>query len=124
MTSGAFEEASELQMIHGTRTVVGILSRKWSVEVLYLLAGGTRRYCEVLYEIGEVSKKALTNTLRTLERHGLVARRVYPEVPPRVEYSLTQLGWTFTEPLMAMSEWAAEHLPADPSAPPAVRSPR
>jgi DNA-binding HxlR family transcriptional regulator len=80
--------------------------------VLYLLASGTRRYSEVFYEVGEISKKTLTQTLRALERDGLIARRVYAEVPPKVEYSLTPLGWSLTGPLMAMYEWAAENLPA------------
>jgi DNA-binding HxlR family transcriptional regulator len=96
-------------MIRGTRTVVDLLAAKWSVDVLYLLANGTRRYSEVFYEVGEISKKTLTQTLRSLERDGVIARRVYAEVPPRVEYSLTPLGWSLTGPLMAMYEWAAEH---------------
>jgi DNA-binding HxlR family transcriptional regulator len=103
------EPATDLQMIRGTRTVVDLLAAKWSVDVLYLLANGTRRYSEVFYEVGEISKKTLTQTLRSLERDGVIARRVYAEVPPRVEYSLTPLGWTLTGPLMAMYEWAAEH---------------
>src|SRR6185295_10037706 len=103
-------EASDYEMMSGTRKALTLLSGKWPVEVLYLLASGTRRYTEVLYEVGEVSKKTLTHTLRTLERQGLVARRAYPEVPPRVEYSLTPLGWSLTGPLMALYEWAAEHL--------------
>jgi DNA-binding HxlR family transcriptional regulator len=78
--------------------------------VLYLLAKGTRVYCELFYEVGEISKKTLTHTLRALERDGLIARHVYAEVPPKVEYSLTPLGWSLTGPLMAMYEWAAEHL--------------
>ena len=94
-------EASDFEMVRGTRGVLSLLAGKWSVEVLYLLANGTRRYSEVLYEVGEVSKKTLTHTLRVLERQGLVARRVYPEVPPRVEYSLTPLGWRLTGPLMS-----------------------
>ena len=102
-------------MIRGTRAVLELLAAKWSVDILYLLATGTRRYSEVLYEVGEISKKTLTQTLRTLEHAGLVARSVLPEVPARVEYSLTPLGWSLTEPLMAMYEWAAQHLPgADP----------
>jgi DNA-binding HxlR family transcriptional regulator len=96
-------------MIHGTRAVLELVSGKWSVDVLYLLASGTRRYSEVFYEVGEISKKTLTQTLRALERDGLIARRVYAEVPPKVEYSLTPLGWSLTGPLMAMYEWAAEH---------------
>jgi DNA-binding HxlR family transcriptional regulator len=103
------EQATDLQMIRGTKTVLELLSAKWSVDVLYLLANGTRRYSEVFYEVGEISKKTLTQTLRALERDGVIARRVYAQVPARVEYSLTPLGWSLTAPLMAMYEWAAEH---------------
>jgi DNA-binding HxlR family transcriptional regulator len=98
-------------MIEATQRVLDLLGRKWSVGVLYLLASGTRRYSEVLYEVGEVSKKALTQTLRRLESDGLIARRAYPEVPMRVEYSLTGLGWNMTALLMSMYEWASEHMP-------------
>jgi DNA-binding HxlR family transcriptional regulator len=105
-------DVGDLEMIHGTRAVLELLGAKWSVDILYLLATGTRRYSEVLYEVGEISKKTLTQTLRALERDGLIVRRVLPEVPVRVEYSLTPLGWSFTEPLMAMYEWAARYLPA------------
>ena len=104
------EDVTDLQMIRGTRTVLDLVNGKWSVDVLYLLASGTRRYSEVFYEVGEISKKTLTQTLRALERDGLIARRVYAEVPAKVEYSLTGLGWSITEPLMTMYEWAAEHL--------------
>jgi DNA-binding HxlR family transcriptional regulator len=106
----ARQEVTDFEMIRGTRAVVDLLSGKWSVDVLYLLANGTRRYSEVFYEVGEISKKTLTQTLRALERDGLIARRVYAEVPPRVEYSLTPRGWSLTGTLMAMYEWAAEHL--------------
>jgi DNA-binding HxlR family transcriptional regulator len=108
------KEISEFEMIAGTRAVLGLLDGKWTVEVLYLLASGKRRYSEVYYEVGEISKKMLTRTLRQLERSGLVSRAVYPEVPPRVEYSLTRRGWSITEPLMGMYEWAAEHLHDQP----------
>jgi DNA-binding HxlR family transcriptional regulator len=103
-------EVGDLEMISGTRAVLDLLAGKWSVEILYLLATGRRRYSEVLYEVGEIPKKTLTQTLRALERNGLVARRLHAEVPIRVEYSLTPLGWSITGPLMAMYEWAAEHL--------------
>jgi DNA-binding HxlR family transcriptional regulator len=103
-------EASDYEMSRGTRRALSLLSGKWSVEVLYLLASGTRRYTEVLIEVGEISKKTLTQTLRTLERDCLVVRRAYPEVPPRVEYSLTALGWNLTGLLMTLYEWSAEHL--------------
>ena len=104
------ENTSDLEMIRGTRAVVDMITGKWSIDVLYLLASGTRRYSEVFYEVGEISKKTLTQTLRALERDGLITRRVHAEVPPRVEYSLTPLGWTLTGPMMAMYEWAADHL--------------
>jgi DNA-binding HxlR family transcriptional regulator len=104
------EQATDFQMIRGTKTVLDLFSAKWSVDVLYLLANGTRRYSEVFYEVGEISKKTLTQTLRSLERDGVIARRIYAQVPARVEYSLTPLGWSLTAPLMAMYEWSAEHL--------------
>ena len=107
-------EVSEVEMIARTRAVLGLLEGKWTIEILYLLATGKRRYSEVFYEVGEISKKMLTRTLRQLEAHGLVERTVYPEVPPRVEYSLTRRGWSITEPLMGMYEWAAEHLTDPP----------
>jgi DNA-binding HxlR family transcriptional regulator len=104
------DEVGDMEMINGTRAVLDMLAGKWSVEIVYLLATGTRRYSEVLYEVGEISKKTLTQTLRSLESAGVVARRADPGDPSRVEYSLTALGWSLTEPLMALYEWAAEHL--------------
>ena len=88
--------ASELEMIRGTRAVLDLLAGQWSIDVLYLLASGTRRYSAIFYEVGEISKKTLTQTLRTLEANGLVTRRAYAEVPVRVEYSLAPLGWSIT----------------------------
>src|SRR4051795_5725685 len=112
--NGVAGETSDFAMIRGTRHALSLLSGKWTVEVLYLLAHGTRRYTEVLYEVGEVPKKTLTHTLRSLERDGLIVRRAFAEVPPRVEYSLSPLGWSLTGPLMALYEWSAEHLGGPP----------
>jgi len=107
-------EPNDIEMVRGTQAVLDLLARKWSVGVLYLLARGTRRYSELFYEVGEVSKKALTQTLRALEGDGLVVRRAYPEVPMRVEYSLSPLGWSITQLLLTMYEWAEQHVaPAD-----------
>jgi DNA-binding HxlR family transcriptional regulator len=103
-------EPNDIEMVRGTQVVLDLLARKWSVGVLYLLARGTRRYSEVFYEVGEVSKKALTQTLRALESDGLVVRRLYPEVPMRVEYSLSPLGWSITQLLLTMYEWAEQHV--------------
>jgi DNA-binding HxlR family transcriptional regulator len=109
-TSAARVEPTEYEMVAGTRSVLELLAGKWTIEILYLLASGKRRYSEVYYEVGEISKKVLTRTLRSLEQDGVVERTVHAEVPPRVEYSLTPLGWSLTEPLMLIYEWSAEHL--------------
>ena len=111
-TSPQLADVSDYEMIEATREVIGLLSARWSVDVLYALASGTRRYSQLLYEVGEISKKTLTQTLRGLMRDGLVIRRAYVDVPVRVEYSLTPLGWSLTGPLMAMYEWAAVELPS------------
>jgi DNA-binding HxlR family transcriptional regulator len=113
MSTQTHTDTTDFQMIQGTHAALSLLAGKWSVDVLYLLASGTRRYTEVLYEVGEISKKTLTQTLRALERDGLISRHVLADVPARVEYSLTPLGWSITGPLMAMYEWAAEHLSED-----------
>jgi DNA-binding HxlR family transcriptional regulator len=110
-------EASDYEMVQGTRDALALISSKWSVEVLYLLASGTRRYSEILYDVGEISKKTLTQTLRALEHRGLVKRFAYAEVPPRVEYSLSPLGWSITSLLMTLYEWSAAHLPGAAGSP-------
>jgi DNA-binding HxlR family transcriptional regulator len=102
-------EPGELEMIQGTHRVLDLLAGRWSVDVIYLLASGTRRYSEIYYEVGEISKKTLTQTLRSLESNGLITRQAYPEVPVRVEYSLSPLGWSITRLLMTMYEWSEEH---------------
>ena len=72
-----------------TRLVLDLIADKWTTLVIYLLAQGTRRYGELQREIGGISQKMLTQTLRKLEEDGLVKRVVYAEVPPRTEYSLS-----------------------------------
>ena len=100
----------DLEMIERTRAARDLLSSKWKVDLLYLLARGVRRYSRLYDNLRGASKKMLTDSLRGLERDGFVDRTVYAEVPARVEYSLTALGWTATELLMALAEWAEEHL--------------
>ena len=94
-----------------TRLVLDLIADKWTTLVIYLLSQGTRRYGELQREVGGISQKMLTQTLRKLEEDGLVRRVVYPEVPPRTEYSLTELGATLKEPLGALCQWAVVHLP-------------
>ena len=100
----------DLEMIERTRGARDLLSSKWKVDLLYLLARGVRRYSRLYDNLRGASKKMLTDSLRSLERDGLVERHVYAEVPVRVEYSLTALGWSATELLMALADWADEHL--------------
>jgi DNA-binding HxlR family transcriptional regulator len=91
------------------RESIGLLSSKWSVDLLLALGDGTRRYHELLEDLQPISEKVLTQTLRAMERDGLVARRVHAEVPPRVEYALTPLGATLAPPLRALGSWSVSH---------------
>ncbi|WP_394824512.1 winged helix-turn-helix transcriptional regulator [Pendulispora albinea] len=86
-----------------------LLADKWTLLVLLALMHGRKRYSALQRQIGGVSPKMLTQTLRALEEHGLVEREVFPEVPPRVEYALTDFGRTLSEPLASLCEWAVEH---------------
>src|SRR5437762_5108229 len=96
----------------GCTTIRAVLARvgdKWSVFVITLLGERTMRFTELQRSIEGISQRMLTLTLRQLERDGLVDREVYPVVPPRVEYSLTLLGKTLIEPLVALAGWADSH---------------
>jgi DNA-binding HxlR family transcriptional regulator len=86
------------------------IADKWTALVIQILARGTMRYAELQRAIGGISQKMLTQTLRSLERDGLVQRKVHPVVPPKVEYSLTRLGRTLIEPLHALCRWSERHL--------------
>jgi DNA-binding HxlR family transcriptional regulator len=103
-------------MIHGTsedcRAVSGILSRvgdKWTVLVVELLGPGPLRFNELRRRIGGISQKMLTTTLRGLERDGFVTRTVFPTIPPRVDYELTDLGRELLVPVHALGEWARQN---------------
>ena len=102
--------SEDLQMIERTRGARDLLSSKWKVDLLYLLARGVRRYSRLYDHLRGASKKMLTDSLRSLQRDGLVERQVFAEVPVRVEYSLTTLGWSATEMLMTLASWADEHM--------------
>ena len=100
----------DLEMIERTRAARDLLASKWKVDLLYLLARGAQRYSRLYDNLRGASKKMLTDSLRALEQDGFVNRSVYAEVPVRVEYSLTTLGWAATELLMTLADWADEHL--------------
>lgn len=93
-----------------TRLVLDLISDKWTILVLHFLTQGTKRYRELQREVGGISQKMLTQTLRKLEEDGLVSRTVFPEVPPRTEYALTPLGHSLRDPLAGLSAWAIAHL--------------
>src|SRR5215475_1610251 len=96
------------------RGVASILSRvgdKWSVLVIMMLIDGPLRFNELKRMIGGISQRMLTLTLRGLERDGLVIRTVFPTIPPRVDYELTDLGRGLAQPVKALGQWAYEHQP-------------
>jgi len=93
-----------------TRRVLDRIADKWTVLVIGLLEDSPQRFSQLQRGIGGISQKMLAQTLRTLERDGLVTRTVYPEVPPRVEYELTPLGQTLIEPIAAIRNWAESHI--------------
>ncbi|WP_349899754.1 winged helix-turn-helix transcriptional regulator [Parafrigoribacterium soli] len=93
-----------------TRRILDRIGDRWTVLIVGILGRGDARFSELLRGVEGVSQKMLTQTLRALERDGLVRRTVYPEVPVRVEYALTEAGRTLLEPLRALERWSIEHL--------------
>jgi DNA-binding HxlR family transcriptional regulator len=100
---------SDLRLIDSVNGTLELLQGKWKVHLLFFMARGIHRHSRLLECLPGASKKVMIDTLRALERDGLVARRIYAEVPVRVEYSLTALGWSITEPLVALSDWGRVH---------------
>ena len=102
--------------IHETgdcRAVSGVLARigdKWSVLIVSRLGMRPMRFNEMKREIGGISQRMLTLTLRGLERDGLVTRTVFPTIPPRVDYALTSLGRSLLEPVKALGDWALKNI--------------
>ncbi len=95
-----------------TRLVLNRIADKWTVLVVILLQDGTKRFSHLQREIDGISQKMLTQTLRGLERDGLVTRKVHATVPPKVEYSLTPLGHTLKDMLYAIKIWSEANIEA------------
>jgi DNA-binding HxlR family transcriptional regulator len=94
------------------RAVSEVLSRigdKWTVLVVSVLAGGSKRFGEIRRALGSISQRMLTLTLRGLERDGLVTRTVTPSIPPRVDYELTALGRSLIEPVGTLTTWVRQN---------------
>ena len=95
-----------------SRRVLNLITDRWTALVIYALDRETRRYSDLEKIIGGISQKMLTQTLRSLEREGIVVRTVYPVVPSHVEYALTPLGLTLIEVLESLCHWAQENMTA------------
>jgi DNA-binding HxlR family transcriptional regulator len=90
--------------------ILGRLGDKWTILTISMLAERTRRFNELKRLIGGISQQMLTRTLKALERDGMVIRKVYPTIPPQVEYSLTDLGRSLAVPMMQLATWVLDHL--------------
>jgi DNA-binding HxlR family transcriptional regulator len=93
-----------------TRVILDRIGDKWTVLVVLLLRDGPLRFTELRDGIGRVAPKVLTQTLRRMERDGLITREVFAEIPPRVVYTLTPIGASLTGPISVLSDWAETHM--------------
>ena len=90
-------------------TTLTLISDKWNILIIRDLLDGTKRFGELKKSLGGISQKVLTTNLRQMEERGLVNRKVYAEVPPKVEYSLTELGFSLEPVIKAMEHWGTEY---------------
>jgi DNA-binding HxlR family transcriptional regulator len=88
---------------------VQVLGGKWKIIIIYYLTHGTKRFNELKRLIPDVTQQMLTMQLRELEQDGVIHRNVYAQVPPKVEYSLTEAGWALEPILTALGQWSAAH---------------
>lgn len=95
---------------------LSVVAGKWKVIILKYLGGGTKRFSELQRSIPQITRKMLTQQLRELENDGLIIRTVYPQVPPKVEYALSDYGKTFYPVLESMAEWGYNHMERSASA--------
>lgn len=92
-----------------SRLTLELLADKWVLLIVMALADGVKRNGQLKREIGDISQKMLTQTLRDLEQRHIIQRMEYPQVPPKVEYQLTDLGKSLLEPIRALARWAEDH---------------
>ncbi|MFC0554466.1 winged helix-turn-helix transcriptional regulator [Planotetraspora thailandica] len=91
------------------REILDLVGDKWSVLIIGTLESGPVRYSDLADAIPSISQRMLTLTLKQLRRNGIVTRTTYPEVPPRVEYALTELGASLLSTVLALAAWSADH---------------
>ncbi|SDF14137.1 winged helix-turn-helix transcriptional regulator [Sporolituus thermophilus] len=94
---------------NAVKTTLKTIGGKWKPVILCFLKEGVMRFSELKREIPEITEKMLTQQLRELEQDGIISRKVYPQVPPKVEYSLTEYGQTIQEVLDVMYKWGRQH---------------
>lgn len=105
------EEKNTIIEICPVRNVIARFGNKWALLVILILSENkVLRFSELKKMIPDVSSRMLSSTLRTLEADGLVSRKVYPEVPPKVEYSLTETGLSLVPFIIQLTEWAQKHM--------------
>jgi len=109
--SRTVEEVADRPGVCPATRVLDLVAHKWTVTILYSLhvAGGPVRFRQLQRDVGAITQKELTKRLRALERSGLVGRAIFAEVPPRVEYHLTDLGATLIPALAGLHEWAGRY---------------
>jgi DNA-binding HxlR family transcriptional regulator len=91
------------------RLALTVLAHKWTLLIVLVLKAGPMRFSDLRRQVPGVTAQVLSDSLRELERDGMVCRRDFDEAPPRVEYGLTELGWSLREPVRAIRAWADEH---------------
>jgi DNA-binding HxlR family transcriptional regulator len=103
------KQASDLSARCPIRDVLDRLGDRWTLLVLMELQEGTLRFSALKKRIEDISQRMLAHTLRQLEKDGLVSRKVYPTIPPKVEYALTELGLSMLKPVGQLIEWASDN---------------
>ncbi len=101
--------AADRDLIERAAVGLEVVQGKWKLYLIVAMARGIRRHSRLLDCLPGVSKKVMTDCLRALERDGVVEREIFAEVPARVEYTLTPLGWSLTETILALSNWGETH---------------
>lgn len=111
--SGLWEDLRKDFMKHERCPVsatIGIIGGKWKPIILYLISHDINRFGEMIHMIDGISKKMLTDQLRELEKDGIIDRKVFNELPPRVEYTITERGLTLRPIILSMREWGLKHV--------------
>ncbi len=103
------QSAVEVHAVEALARTLAVIGGKWTVEIVNVLLDGPRRYGEIKTTLDDISPKMLSLRLRELERWGYVTRTIYPEIPPRVEYALTDQGRTLAPIIAAMVAWGEAH---------------